>query len=348
VDRVAWFGDGSGLILSAKDQPFAPSQIWQVAYPDGKVRRITTDLGNYGSVSLGMTADSKSIITVQAERESNIWVTPSGDSEHLQQITSRGNLYDGQDGISWTPDGKIVYASNASGNGDIWIMNADGNGQRKLTDDSHSDGWPVVSPDGRYIIFVSDRSGALNIWRMNADGSDAKKVSSGKIDDHPDVSPDGKWIVYDSTGDAGFPAVWKVPIDGGNAVQVTDKWASRPVVSPDGRTIACIREEGQTNRQLKLLVMPIDGGSPLQIFDFPLAVVPLFRWAPDGKALVYNDTLAGLSNLWTQPLTGGKPSQLTDFKADQLFFFNWSRDGKQLALARGTIARDVVLVSDTK
>jgi Tol biopolymer transport system component len=349
VDRVAWFGDGSGLILSAKDQTFSPSQIWQLSYPAGAARRITTDLGNYGSVSLGITADAASIITVQAERVSNIWIAPGDEAAaRARQLTSRGNIYDGQAGISWTPDGKIVYASNASGNSDLWMMNADGTGQKQLTDDARFDGWPVVTPDGRYLVFTSDRTGTLNIWRTKADGSEAKRLSSGKIDDHADCSPDGQWIVYESLGDSGFPTLWKVSIEGGAAVQVTDKWASRPVISPDGRYIAFIRQDEQSNKQLKLEVMPFEGGQPVKTFDYPLTIIPLLKWSPDSQSLIYNDTRAGVSNLWSQPLSGSKPVQVTDFKTDQFFYFSWSRDGKQLALARGAIARDVVLISDTK
>jgi serine/threonine protein kinase/Tol biopolymer transport system component len=348
IDRVVWFDDASGVAFSAKDHPFAPSQIWQLSYPEGVARRITGDLGNYGSVSLGLTANSLSLITVQADRVSNIWTAPNGDASRARQITSRGNIYDGQAGMAWTPDGKVVYASNASGNSDIWVMSADGAGQKQLTDDAHFDGWPVVSPDGSYIIFVSGRTGTLNIWRMNVDGSEPKQLSNGKIDDHPDCSPDGKWIVYESLGDTGFPALWKVSIDGGGAMQLTDKWSSHAVISPDGSVIAFVREDEQASKQLKLLVMPFAGGAPSKSFDFPLTIIPLLSWSPDGKSLVYNDTRSGISNLWSQPVDGDKPTQLTDFKSDQIFFFNWSRDGRQLALARGTVARDVVLISDTK
>ena len=45
---------------------------------------------------------------------------------------------------------------------------------------------------------------------------------------------------------------------------------------------------------------------------------------------------------------GGPPKQLTNFTSDQIFGFDISRDGKQLALARGTQASDVVLISDFK
>ena len=58
--------------------------------------------------------------------------------------------------------------------------------------------------------------------------------------------------------------------------------------------------------------------------------------------------LGGTSNIWKQPLDGGPATQLTDFKTDRIFWFDWSRDGKQLALVRGTVSSDVVLISDIK
>jgi hypothetical protein len=55
-----------------------------------------------------------------------------------------------------------------------------------------------------------------------------------------------------------------------------------------------------------------------------------------------------LSNLLTQPLNGAKPTQLTKFQGEQIFNFAWSHDGKWLALARGRVADDLVLITDAR
>ena len=68
----------------------------------------------------------------------------------------------------------------------------------------------------------------------------------------------------------------------------------------------------------------------------------------DGRDLTYVDTKGGVSNIWLQSLAGGAPRQLTDFKDQRIFGFAWSRDGKQLALSRGVVNSDVVLVKDFK
>ncbi len=70
------------------------------------------------------------------------------------------------------------------------------------------------------------------------------------------------------------------------------------------------------------------------------------HWSPDGRALLH--LREGLLNVWSQPVDGGKPSRLTNFQGDQIFNFAWSQDGKWLALARGRVAEDVVLISDLR
>ncbi len=53
-----------------------------------------------------------------------------------------------------------------------------------------------------------------------------------------------------------------------------------------------------------------------------------------------------VSNIWSLPLDGTPAKQLTNFRSDQIFFHAWSRDGKQLALARGSVTSDAVLISN--
>jgi Tol biopolymer transport system component len=69
-------------------------------------------------------------------------------------------------------------------------------------------------------------------------------------------------------------------------------------------------------------------------------------WPPDSKTIDYLLTRGGVTNLWRQPLTGGEPKQITNFTSGLIFSFCWSRDGKQLALARGSLSSDIVLISN--
>jgi len=344
--QVAWLSDGSGLVAVAVDQASSSVQLWHISYPGGEVRKITNDLINYNRLSL--TADSSALVTVQTEVEMNLWVAPQGDAGRAKQISSgRG---DGSAGLSWMPGGKIVYTSRASGFGDIWSMEQDGKNQKQLTAHARANSYPWATPDGRYIVFTSTRARSTrSIWRMDPDGGNLKQLTEGPGDIYPQSSPDGRWVVFQSVR-SGLTSAWRVSIDGGEPVPLTDKWTANPTVSPDGSLIACFYREGESNPTVKVAVIPFAGGDPVKVLDIPYSVSgPAgLRWTPDGRALTYIDTTGGVSNIWSLPLDGGPPKRLTEFKTDQIFQFDFSRDGKQLALSRGTQTSDVILIKDFK
>ncbi|HEX8846308.1 MAG TPA: protein kinase [Pyrinomonadaceae bacterium] len=342
--RISWLADGSAMVMNASDQNSYWNQVWLISYPGGDARLITHDLNSYGGTSL--TADSKSLVSVQWDLTFNIWVAPIGDMSHGKQVTS-GKYEGGYDSLAWTPDNKIVYISQASGNQDIWIMNADGSNPRQLTNAPEGDETPTVTPDGRYIVFVSLRGGFPSLWRMDIDGANLKQLTNNQEDYWPETTPDGQWIFFHSWR-TGKLALWKISIDGGEPVQVSDLFINRTGISPDGKLLACFYNDEKPNSPRKLIILPIEGGAPLKTFDLPPTVStgshPI--WTQDGKAITFLDTRTGTSNLFSQPLDGGTIKQLTDFKPDSLWGLAVSKDGKSIALTRGTQRSDVVLITD--
>ncbi|HVF46163.1 MAG TPA: hypothetical protein VNA17_01215, partial [Pyrinomonadaceae bacterium] len=232
-----------------------------------------------------------------------------------------------------------------SGNDDIWITGLEGGIPKQLTANERINDGPVVSPDGRSIVFYSDRTGAPHLWRMNIDGSDQRQLTNGTGEQSPRFSPDGRWLVYRTA--FGRTTVWKMPAEGGQPVQLTDKISTAPAVSPDGKMLAYFYREDE-NAPWRIAVAPLEGGEASKTFDTSrsFSTSPLLRWTPDGRAVAYVITRDGVSNIFAQSLEGGAPKQLTDFKADRIFSFAYSRDGQQLALSRGTVSNDVVLISN--
>jgi len=335
VGQPRWLKNRSGLVMTAKDRLSGPEQIWELSYPGGEARQLTNDLNDYRSLSL--TSDSSVIAAVQSVKISSTWVASSADTARAQQIAA------GQyDSLAWTPEHRIIYASSASGNPDIWVMDDDGSNHKQLTFDSHIDFQPVASVDGRYVAFISDRAGAFNVWRMDVDGSHPEQLTSGGGAESPYFSPDGKWVLYSDYGH-GKLSLWKVPISGGTPTQITDKGSWSPVVSPDGMLIACYYATDEMGG-VKLAVMPFEGGPPVKMFDI---ISQPIRWSTGGRSLTYIVDRTGMSNIWMQPLDGAPAKQLTDFKTDRIFWFDWSYDGKQLALIRGAVSSDVVQISDS-
>jgi eukaryotic-like serine/threonine-protein kinase len=346
ADHAAWFADGSGLITNVveQNQPGQTSgQIWYISYPEGSARRISNDTNNYGIGSLSITADASSIVSLQFDAVSNIFISPTDDVTRAKQITQGTGRRDLISSMSWTPAGKLIYSSIASGHPQLWVMNTDGTGNKSLTD-SPRDSDAAVSRDGRYIVFTSSRNGPLSIWRMDLDGGNPKQLTAGGPDRNAQISPDGRWVIYDR----GFLGnLWKVSIDGGTPMRLTDKLSQYPAISPDGLFIACEYRESDKSPG-RIAVIPSEGGSPVKMFDISEEIDLPLRWSADGRAILYATRRGAASKLWSQPLDGGAPKQLGDFSPDQLFSFALSTDGRQLAFARGGVSRDIILITDSK
>ena len=186
---------------------------------------------------------------------------------------------------------------------------------------------------------------------MNLDGSNPVRLTSGLADTFPTLSLDSRWVIY-TTLQGAKPTLWKISIDGGTPVQVSDHVATLSSISPDGKSIAFTYPESQdpfapANR---VGVISFEGGSDVKVVEIVASgtALAVLHWSNDGKSILYTVTSNNLTNIWSQPLDGGKPKQVTDFREMLMTGFSWSRDGKQLACTRGTLVRDAILVTDVK
>ena len=142
---------------------------------------------------------------------------------------------------AWSPDGnRLAFWSNRDGNPEIYVVNRDGTGMRRLTNHPENDSTPTWSPTGNQIAFTSNRSGAPQIWVMNDDGSQPQQITHESWCDRPtwSVAPFNE-IAYASRTGAGFDI--KI-FDFANRTtsQVTDGIGSNesPAFSPNGRHLA--------------------------------------------------------------------------------------------------------------
>jgi serine/threonine protein kinase/Tol biopolymer transport system component len=339
VRQVLWF-DANTVLATIEERDAEAFSIWQITFPSGVATKLTNDLNSYPTISL--TAERTSIATVKSDIENNIWVTPGFDSSRAAQITQGRNLVGRP---SWTPDGKLICPIKAPVGSDLYLIDPITGNRKQLTADAGTNYGPSASADGRYIVFISDRTGAPQVWRIDIDGSNAKQLTQTAEDMDANISPDGRWVTYTSC--LNKCTVWKVGIDGGQPMQLTDRFSQAPVFSPDGKQIAC-RYLDQPHGQYQLAILPSESGAPIKTFALPNGAITNWRWAVDGRALIYGVTQKGVTNLWSQPIDGSLPKQLTNFASEIIFGFDLSRDGKQVALDRGNLSSDVVLISNFK
>ena len=197
---------------------------------------------------------------------------------------------------TWSPDGtKIAFARvhwpGIGGYSEIFVMNADGSGQRRVTQ-SRFDQSPTWSPDGTKIAFSrQDTVTALSSWGifvMNADGSDQRAVSS--ILGQPAWSPDGlKLAVGTNYG------IYLINVDGSNPTPITHPNTSSdvfedhdPAWSPDGSKITfarCVDSNGfGCYTTSHLWGVNADGSNPTKLTD---TLAYTNAWSPDGTKIIF-------------------------------------------------------------
>jgi len=340
LGRIEWLPDGKGLLATIiETEATSEQQVWLVPYPKGEARRLTNDLTDYRD--LGVTADARTIVTIQSEKKANIWLAATSDLDHPRQLTTTS--YDGLNGVSWTPDGRLVYTSQIAGEQNLWIMDPNGGPAKQLTAHSGFSEHPAVSPDGRYIVFLSNRNDQEHLWRIDIDGRHPMQLTRGAGDRQPTFTRDGRNVIFSSSSPS---SLFRLSIDGGEPARLTERGAFDPNVSPDGKLIACGYRLAPADKN-RFAVLSLEGGQPKPIGDWP-ALFGRLRWTPDGSAIAYAARQAGGGNIWAQPIDGSAPRQLTHWNPAPIFSFDWSRDGKWLAYANGTLTSDVVVITDTR
>ena len=199
--------------------------------------------------------------------EFEIYVASEASGQLTRLTSTRG--YDAE--ASYSPDGQwIAFSSmrdaynriltpaeqkqlevDPSYFAEIYIMRADGSGQRRLTNVIGYDGGPFFSPDGTHIVWRRfDAQGLIaDVWMMQVDGTDATQITHfASMSWAPFIHPSGEYLLF-ASNKLGFEnfEVYMVDVDGKKEpVRVTysDGFDGLPVPSPDGRRIAWTSSRG--------------------------------------------------------------------------------------------------------
>jgi dipeptidyl aminopeptidase/acylaminoacyl peptidase len=213
----------------------------------------------------------------------------------------------------------IVFASNrAQGDWELYIVNSDGTGLRRLTYNSLSERQAVWSPDRTQIAFSArDGNGNSAVYLIKADGTGQHAVTSGPADDFPQWTPDGR-IVFQRGSRS-----WIVNADGSSAAELPTGpgTAVTPSVSAKG-TLAFSSDRGGPTTAV--FTMQLDGKGLRQI-TFPTAGMddqPVF--SPNGTDISFvRDNGTNDNDLYVVHLNGGGLTQLTATPSRGEFWSSW-------------------------
>jgi serine/threonine protein kinase len=360
MGRLTWRSNPDAIVFTGAEKAGElGSQLWEVLYPSGELRRITNDVNSYDSP--GVTADGAKLVVPQDLFRAGIWLAPTSNPDAPRQITPGTSRVDGM-GIAWDGNGELVYGYSGGGVSKLAKLDL----SAAQPEDIHLPGEVQLFPAscGKGAIAYSEAYIDIDIvnkssstWRADLNGGTAVELDPGPSLGQPNCTPDGKFAVY-SKADGNESRLMRVPAAGGTPQKLNDLNMGYPKISPDGRQIAALYWSNPTVSVPQLALLPIEGGAPTQIIDLPKTTVPEpyhdfigLGWTADGRNIVFPIAQNGVINLWLQPIgaLGSKPAaprQWTHFAANGVKEFAISPDGKQIALARSMSTSDMVLITN--
>lgn len=294
--------DGTGLTsLRTEALVAAYGPVWS---PDG------ARIAFYGYPRVSGTCGGGSnydvyVMNADGSDVQNLTTSPSDVQECFSQTAPR-----------WSPDGRMIAYEGDDG---LYVMNADGSGQRKLVDGGGMSGF-AWSPDGSDFAYV-DRVGLYTTTLSGA--SPVPLVTGDGSVDSPAWSPDGTLIAFLHSGGVDGHALFVVPAGGGETIQVADlsklDTVGEPVWSPDSRELAFDAFDG-TSWDIWIASADLSGATDAtDITSDPVTDENAPAWAPDGTKIAYERSTvlststdnAGTFDIWTMNPDGTDAAQVT-------------------------------------
>ena len=229
---------------------------------------------------------------------------------------------------SQSTNGRIAFASLRDGDFEIYVMEPEGQRQRRLTMSEGYDARPSFSDDGTKIAFESDRDGNLEIYVMNADGTEQRRLTKSASNEYwPTWSPDGKRLAFVSYRD-GNAEIYTMNADGSNQKRLTTNPEADdfPDWSPDGTKILY---SSVRNGNRDVYAASIDGSSEIRLTT-NVGDDGAPRWSIDGKNITWHSN----NKIWVMKADGTNKVQLSTFFDDDLYPC-WC-DATSIAFTRNT------------
>jgi TolB protein len=255
----------------------------------------------------------------------------------------------------WSPDGRrIAYLSRRENAKELFVVNASGSGQRRLTRDATNTATPAWSPDGRTLAFESVRGGTTGVYGVNTDGSGQRRLA--RNGHAPAWSPDGRTIAFFSGN-----KIYLMNADGSEHRPLTRllmmMGRKRSLAwSPDGRKLAFLTDR-DCGGSCNLYVVNSDGSG---LRNLTRTLIRAYgpgghpasdpAWSPDGRKLAFVRLDPGLARtpIYVMNADGSGLRNLTPKPVGANTGPAWSPDGRTLAFVsdRGDNSEIYVMNAD--
>ncbi len=262
VGSPVWAADGRSILFTS-GAPWESRSIWRIPWSGGK--KVAREIYSGFNVQ-GLSVSPKGALVFSREEfDGDIWMADlprPGAKGQLSKVVASTRLDYAPD---LSPDGnRVAFASDRSGNPEIWASNRDGSNPVQLTRSARKRASsPRWSPDGQFLTYFVTGDDTSSICVLRSAGGSPNCISSGKyLDVAPTWSRDGKSIYFVSYRD-GQSDLWRIPAGGsalGPEVRITQHGALGPgFESFDGKFIYYVGSEKGVRK------VPVNGGEELPV-----------------------------------------------------------------------------------
>ena len=245
---LTWTADGTEIIFDSARGGVA-SRLMRITVSGGQQPRPLTSTGQNAMMPAVSREGNRLAFVRNTVAQTNIWrvgvTSPGGQAGVPTKFVSSSRLdFDPR----YSPDGeKIAFASDRSGNFQIWVSAADGSNARQLTHRFDYAGYPDWSHDGKKIAFAAqtERGKDFDIYVTSARGGVARRLTTDpSLDSWPHWSRDGSWLYFASDRGGGATlTAWKIPAEGGDPTRVSGGEALNVRESLDGKFLYYFRHD---------------------------------------------------------------------------------------------------------
>jgi Tol biopolymer transport system component/DNA-binding winged helix-turn-helix (wHTH) protein len=309
ITGLTWTPDSRAIMFTSR-RGGSTRHLWRVAAEGGAPERVDTVGADV--LSPALSPQGNRLAYTQALDDINIWRFELDAAGPVKAQTRLIASTFSDHGPDYSPDGKkIAFVSDRSGTNGIWVCASDGSNPQLL----HACGPYVTgttrwSPDGRWIAFdsrscVAGAAGNPDVYLISADGGQPRRLTTEEAEDVvPSWSHDGRWLYFASTR-SGSMQVWKMPMAGGPAVQVTKQGGFESYESPDGKYLYYTKGRGVPG----VWRMSLESGTENLAFDEHQAGLwRYWRVAPQGIYFATNSAAGPLLQVFS--LVSGKVNEI--------------------------------------